>query len=133
MVVAATESDAVGRQKLAEPGASKPASSVGGILQERAENGGDCGDRASRLNSSVRGVGQRAFVIVCPADHVRTNIETYVKDRDTGRVAVQWCLASKETGERRRFVFRYSRYHVGLEASEVQAASWVESHIFCLL
>lgn len=41
----------------------------------------------------------RSFSIVCPATRVRMNIETYVKDSDTGRVAVQWCLASKETGE----------------------------------
>lgn len=102
MVLAGTGSDAGGRQKLAVPAASEPASSVGGILQEREANGGDCDERAPRRESSVKGGGQRAFVIVCPADRVRTNIETYVKDRDTGRVAVQWCLASKESGERRR-------------------------------
>lgn len=94
VVIAGTRSDVGDRPGLASP--------VGSILQERAENGEDYGDRTQHLNSSVGGVGQRAFVIVCPADRVRTNIETYVKDRDTGRVAMQWCIASKERGERRR-------------------------------
>lgn len=48
------------------------------------------------------GVDSRVFTIVCPTSRVRMNIETYVKDRETGRVAVQWCLASKESGENMR-------------------------------
>lgn len=51
---------------------------------------------------SEGGKSGRTFSIVCPATRVRMNLETYVKDRDTGRVAVQWCLASKDTGEIRR-------------------------------
>lgn len=39
------------------------------------------------------------FSIVCPAARVRMNIRTYVRDSETGRVAMQWCLASRETGE----------------------------------
>lgn len=41
----------------------------------------------------------RVFTVVCPAVRIRMNLETYVKDLDTGRVAVQWSLASKENGE----------------------------------
>lgn len=123
MVVAAIESDVGGRHKLAAPAARKSATSVRSILQERVESCGDYGDRAPRLNSSVVGEGHRAFVIVCPADRVRTNIETYVKDRDTGRVAVQWCLASKDTGERRHCV---QIYQVSIRVGrEVFAASWL--------
>lgn len=43
--------------------------------------------------------GGRTFAILCPSNRVRTNIQTYVRDGETGRVAVQWCMASKETGE----------------------------------
>lgn len=44
----------------------------------------------------------RVFTLVCPTVRVRTNIETFVKDHETGRLAVQWCLASKESGEGER-------------------------------
>lgn len=44
-------------------------------------------------------VPNRSFCIVCPATRTGMNIETYVKDSETGRVAVQWCLASKDSGE----------------------------------
>lgn len=67
-------------------------------MQGRAR---DFDHRAPLLNSSMGEGGQRTFVIVCPADRVRTNIETYVRDHDTGRVAAQWSLASKETGKGR--------------------------------
>lgn len=44
----------------------------------------------------------RIFRVVCPAVQVRMNIETFVKDHETGRVAVQWCLPSKGDGEERK-------------------------------
>lgn len=56
--------------------------------------------KASSSHSSAQGRKfGRSFTIVCPATRVRMNIETYVKDSETGRVAVQWCLASKDGGE----------------------------------
>ena len=55
---------------------------------------------APKTAESGRGEPGRSFSIVCPAARVRMNIETYVKDSDTGRVAVQWCIASKDTGEK---------------------------------
>lgn len=57
---------------------------------------------APNAAASGRGKPGRSFTIVCPATRVRMNIETYVKDSDTGRVAVQWCLASKNAGEKGR-------------------------------
>jgi len=51
--------------------------------------------------ASGRGKLEKSFTILCPATRVRMNIETYVKDSDTDRVAVQWSLASKDTGEKR--------------------------------
>ncbi|CAM9309198.1 unnamed protein product, partial [Ectocarpus fasciculatus] len=47
----------------------------------------------------ARGARGRVFSVVCPATRVRMNIQSYVKDRETGRVATQWCLASKDTGD----------------------------------
>ncbi|CAM9540792.1 unnamed protein product [Scytosiphon promiscuus] len=49
--------------------------------------------------SGVAGKVGRVFSIVCPATCVRMNVETYVKDSETGRVAVQWCMASKRSGD----------------------------------
>lgn len=57
-------------------------------------------DLASRSLSSAKKMRLRKmFSVVCPAARVRRNIETYVKDNMTGRVAVQWSLASRESGE----------------------------------
>lgn len=66
---------------------------------------------------AVRNSG-RVFSIVCPATRVRMNVETFVKDSETGRVAMQWCLASKMSGEVR----------ITLEAS-IQCAGTVEGWV----
>lgn len=62
------------------------------------------GSRITRQVESAEGGARdcRAFTIVCPAARVRMNIKTCLKDSETGRVALQWCLASKEGGERGR-------------------------------
>lgn len=57
---------------------------------------------AAAGTGQARGARGRVFSVVCPATRVRMNIQSYVKDRETGRVATQWCLASKDTGERLR-------------------------------
>lgn len=66
-------------------------------------HGSDTGGTARRekreSTAGGTGGGSRNFTVLCPSNRVRTNIQTYVKDGETGRVAVQWCLASKEAGE----------------------------------
>ncbi|CAM9252372.1 unnamed protein product [Ectocarpus sp. 12 AP-2014] len=54
---------------------------------------------AAAGTGQVQGTRGRVFSVVCPATRVRMNIQSYVKDRETGRVATQWCLASKDTGD----------------------------------
>ncbi|CAM9243711.1 unnamed protein product [Ectocarpus sp. 4 AP-2014] len=54
---------------------------------------------AAAGTGQARGARGRVFSVVCPATRVRMNIQSYVKDRETGRVATQWCLASKDTGD----------------------------------
>lgn len=74
---------------------SNAVSSVGGVTLEASPP-----ERNPAPATAREGGGPtRSFSIVCPATRVRMNIETYVKDSETGRVAVQWCLASKDTGE----------------------------------
>ncbi|CAM9100725.1 unnamed protein product, partial [Hapterophycus canaliculatus] len=55
--------------------------------------------RSKAATGRERRDGGRAFSVVCPATRVRMNIETYVKDSETGHVAVQWCVASSLSGD----------------------------------
>lgn len=83
------------------PTVASGASSSGGSSAQGASS-----QRRNRAvaagTGQARGARGRVFSVVCPATRVRMNIQSYVKDRETGRVATQWCLASKDTGERVR-------------------------------
>lgn len=83
------------------PTVASGASSSGGSSAQGASS--QRRNRAATAGTGqARGARGRVFSVVCPATRVRRNIQSYVKDRETGRVATQWCLASKDTGERVR-------------------------------
>ncbi len=79
--------------------AKEEASGVAGDGRGHASEASLLRVRSANAAAKERERASRIFSIVCPATRVRTNLETYVRDGKTGRVAVQWCLASKESGE----------------------------------
>ncbi|CAM9145767.1 unnamed protein product [Ectocarpus sp. 8 AP-2014] len=78
---------------VASGASSSGASSTQGASSQRRNGAAAAG------TGQARGARGRVFSVVCPATRVRMNIQSYVKDRETGRVATQWCLASKDTGD----------------------------------
>eukprot|EP00903_Cladosiphon_okamuranus_P007797 g7546.t1 len=99
-----------GDERAGHPTAHADQGSPGGVVVQETDSGAANDSKArdpmpssSNLSAtsaaaSEEGKPGKSFSIVCPATRARMNIETYVKDSDTGRVAVQWCLASRDAG-----------------------------------
>ena len=119
--------------KRGAPKAANETKSRDGVIGSKAHDAQASSSSLSAVRAAAnegRTLG-RSFTIVCPATRVRMNIETYVKDSDTGRVAVQWCLASKDTGENDGFgVCVTENWHFGVRSACVVCQRSYQSQVF---